>query len=129
MAEPRNGALRVLPPKTALPNTTEYGGAMNAEEILDDLRKYDYPRAYYSRFVMFGTEDTDNAATHAAGVSLADLQSKESVTEFLHTLWGYTSRALDHAGCKPEHNPALKQLEVELCNYVTTLRGQVLPRW
>jgi hypothetical protein len=76
----------------------------------------------------FGTLDTDHAATEAACVNVADLQSKESITKFLHALWGHISNALDHAEYKPEHGPALKQLEVELFNYVATLRGQVLPR-
>lgn len=102
--------------------------ATTAEEVLEELRKYDFPRAYHTRLVVFGTSETDDAAAFAASTPAESLSTKEEVQDFLHILWSCTSTALDHGDLRPEQMPALTQLELELANIVTTLRGQAIKR-
>lgn len=101
----------------------------NADDILSDLAKFDFPSAYRMRFSAFKTEETEVAVQLAICVTQEDLKSKESITAFLHDLWGHATNALDHGTCAHEQIAALKQLEIELCNMVCALRGQVLPHW
>lgn len=100
-----------------------------AETILQDLREYDFPRAYHTRFVTFGTQETDEAAAIAASTPVGALVAQDEVQEFLHSLWSLTTSALDHGEHHQDHKPALMQLEQELGHMVMTLRGQAINRF
>lgn len=102
--------------------------AMTADEILTDLRKYDFPHAYHTRLTVFGTPETDEAAVLAATTPAASLGTIDEVLDFLHRIWGLTSTALDRSEHRADHKPALVQLELELANLVTALRGQPVNR-
>lgn len=102
---------------------------MTPEDILHDLRTYDFPRAYHTRLAVFGTSETDQAAVLAASTPASSLVTKDEVQLFLHRLWTMTSTALDHGEHFPDHKPALAQLELELANLVMTLRGQTIKRF
>lgn len=102
--------------------------AMTVDEILNDLRKYDFPRAYHTRLAVFGTPETDEAAVLAATTPAASLVTSDDVLDFLHRIWGLTSTALDRSEHRADHKPALVQLELELSNLVMTLRSQTIKR-
>lgn len=102
--------------------------AMTADEILNDLRKYDFPRAYHTRLTVFGTPETDEAAVLAASTPVASLETTGKVLDFLHRIWSLTSTALDRNEHHPAHKPALAQLELELADLVMALRGQTIQR-
>ena len=102
--------------------------AMTADEILKDLREYDFPRAFHTRLSVFGTPETDEAAVLAASTPAASLKAVDEVLDFLHRIWSLTSTALDRGERHTDHKPALVQLEIELANLVMTLRGQTINR-
>jgi hypothetical protein len=97
---------------------------MSHSQTINGLRKYDFARAYQQRFVVFGTPETDAAAALAGSTNSDDVTTKEQVERFLHSLWGYASKALDHGEFQEIHRPLLEQLEIELAHKVMTLRGQ-----
>ena len=100
---------------------------MTAGEIINDLREYDFPRAYHTRLTVFGTPETDEAVL-AAGTLVASLKTADNALDFLHRIWSLTSTALDRGEHHADHKPALVQLEIELANLVMTLRGQKINR-
>jgi hypothetical protein len=101
---------------------------MTADEILNDLRQYDFPRAYHTRLAVFGTPETDEAAVLAASTPAASLATADDALDFLHRIGSSTSTALDRGEHHADHKPALVQLEIELANLVMTLRGQTINR-
>jgi hypothetical protein len=111
-----------------LAGSLESKNAMTADEILTDLRKYDFPHAYHTRLAVFGTPETDEAAVLAARTPAASLGTAEDVRDFLHRIWGLTSTALDRSEHHAGHKPVLVQLELELANLVTALRDQPVKR-
>ena len=102
---------------------------MTPDDILHDLGKYDFPRAYHTRRAAFGTSETDQAAVLAASAPASSHVTKDEVQKFLHRLWSMTSTALDRGEHHPDHKPALAQLELELANLVMTLRCQTIKRF
>lgn len=99
---------------------------MTADEILNNLRQYDFPRAYHTRLTVFGTPETDEAAVLAANTPVDSLRTSDEVLGFLHRIWSLTSTALDRSEHHTNHKPALIQLELELANLVMTMRGQAI---
>ena len=97
---------------------------MTPADVLQNLSKYDFPLAYHTRLVVFGTSETDQAAELAASTPARSLATEDELQKFLHRLWSLVSTALDRGEHHPDHKPALTQLELELANLVMSLRGQ-----
>lgn len=91
--------------------------------ILANLAMFNFPKAYSARFSVFGSPETDAAAELAICVSVHDLDSDAKILDFLHDLWGYATRALDHGDYKMELESSLQQLEIELAQLVMAMRG------